>query len=76
MNRFVSLVAALGCLTSGCATVGPNYRPATVNVSPSWLEFEDPKSRGDLTRRAPLVEGGLRRTRCSTNSSTMRSPAT
>ena len=51
VNRFVSLVAALGCLTSGCATVGPNYRPATVNVSPSWMEFEDPS----LAATSPVV---------------------
>ena len=51
VNRFVSLVAALGCLTSGCATVGPNYRPATANVSPRWLEFEDPK----LAATSPVV---------------------
>ena len=51
VNRFVSLVAALGCLTSGCATVGPNYRPATVNVSPNWMEFEDPS----LAATSPVV---------------------
>ena len=51
VNRFVSLVAAFGCLTSGCATVGPNYRPATANVSPRWMEFEDPS----LAATSPVV---------------------
>ena len=51
VNRFAGLVAALGCLSSGCVTVGPNYRPATVNVSPRWLEFEDPK----LAATSPVV---------------------
>jgi hypothetical protein len=51
VNRFAAFVAALGCLTSGCVTVGPNYRPAPVNVSPRWLEFEDPR----LAATSPVV---------------------
>lgn len=51
VNRFAGLLAALSCLSSGCVTVGPNYRPAPVNVSPRWLEFEDPK----LAATSPVV---------------------
>ena len=41
--RFVSLLAGLGCFLSGCAMVGPDYKPPTAKVATQWLEFEDPR---------------------------------
>jgi NodT family efflux transporter outer membrane factor (OMF) lipoprotein len=50
-NRLVGLVAALACLSSGCVTVGPNYRPVTADVMTRWEQFEDPQ----LVATSPIV---------------------
>lgn len=50
-NRFIILALVAGGLASGCATVGPNYKPSTAPVAPNWLEFEDPR----LADSSPIV---------------------
>ena len=64
-NGFIVCAFALGGLTSGCATVGPNYQPTTDarrrttgwnSRIPSWLTHR---------RWCRLVEAGVSRSRCS-----------
>ena len=50
-NGFVVCALVLGCLSSGCATVGPDYRPPPAPVANTWLEFEDPL----LAASSPVV---------------------
>lgn len=45
------LVFVAGGLASGCATVGPNYKPTTTPTAPNWLAFEDPR----LADSSPIV---------------------
>lgn len=40
---FLVFLAALGGLLSGCAMIGPDYKPPTAKVESQWLEFEDPR---------------------------------
>ena len=45
------LALVAGGLASGCATVGPNYKPATTPSPTNWLAFEDPR----LEDSSPIV---------------------
>ncbi len=45
------LAFVAGGLASGCATVGPNYKPSTTPAATKWLAFEDPR----LEASSPIV---------------------
>ena len=56
-----SCALVVGCLSSGCAMVGPDYRPPPAPVANTWLEFEDPLLAASSPVVPLLVEASLSR---------------
>ena len=40
---FITLLVGLACFFSGCAMVGPDFKPPTAKVATQWLDYEDPR---------------------------------
>jgi NodT family efflux transporter outer membrane factor (OMF) lipoprotein len=57
-NRtFGTLFSILMLFLSGCAMVGPNYKPPKTNLSPDWMEITDPRLNKNFPGHRSWWEG-------------------